>query len=89
MTITARMGIPTARPMMSGRLLEEESLLDTPLATTEVDDTVNPPIEDPDNPEERAAAELTILEELVSLGVAVPEATTDPYLIVVKVTAST
>lgn len=83
------MGIPTASPIMSGRLLEESDELDTPLATTEVDDTVKPPIDEPDKPEERAEAEARIPEELVSLGVAVPEATTDPYLIDVKVIAST
>lgn len=88
-TITARMGMPTARPMMSGRLLEDESLLDTPLVTTEADETVNPPTEELNNPVERAEAEEAILEELVSAGVAVPEITTDPYLIDVKVTAST
>lgn len=88
-TITARMRMPTARPMMSGRLLEDESLLDTPLVTTEADETVNPPTEELNNPVERAEAEEAILEELVSAGVAVPETTTDPYLIDVKVTAST
>ena len=81
-------GIPTASPIINGILLEEESV-DTPLATTEVEVTVNPPIEELDSPEERAEVAARILEELVSAGVAVPEATTDPYLIVVKVTAST
>lgn len=81
--------MPTARPIISGKLLVEEESVETPLATTEVEETEKPPIELPDNPEESAEVEDTMLEELVSDGVAVPETTTDPYLIDVKVTTST
>jgi hypothetical protein len=75
--------------MMRGRLLVEVEVEETPLLTTDVYETVNPPRLEFANPDERALLEERIPEEEVSVGVAVPVKSTDPYLIETKVTAST